>query len=74
MNLKQIPGILKDSLSGIFSGLRMFIQQCRRVLMVATKPDKEEFKLSSKITGIGLVVIGIIGFVLFMIFQLTGMS
>ncbi|MEM7826733.1 MAG: protein translocase SEC61 complex subunit gamma [Candidatus Aenigmatarchaeota archaeon] len=47
-----------------------FIHQCKRVLMVATKPDKEEFKLSSKITAVGIIVIGIIGFIIFMIFQL----
>lgn len=54
------------------SGMGLFFQQCRRVLLVSSKPDKEEFKLSSKITGIGIVIIGIIGFVIFMIFQLLG--
>ncbi len=45
-----------------------FIRQCRRVLMVATKPDLEEFKTSVKITGLGFLVIGIIGFIISMIF------
>lgn len=74
MNLKDIPVAVKDGLGHVATRLRMFAQQCKRVLMVASKPDMEEFKLSSKITGIGLIVIGIIGFVLFMIFQVIGLN
>lgn len=42
----------------------------RRVLLVANKPDKAEFKQSAKITGLGFLVIGIIGFIIFIIVQL----
>jgi protein transport protein SEC61 subunit gamma-like protein len=63
-----------ETIKGMLNGLKLFIQQCRRVLMVATKPDKEEFKLSSKITGIGLIIIGFIGFMIFMIFQVLGIQ
>lgn len=41
----------------------------RRVLLVASKPDKTEFKQSAKITGLGIVIIGIIGFVIFLAVQ-----
>lgn len=54
------------------SKLSDFISQIRRVLLVSNKPDKEEFKLSIKITGIGIVIIGIIGFLIFIIAQLFG--
>jgi len=40
--------------------------------MVSSKPDLEEFKQSVKITGIGMLIIGIIGFVIFLIAQLLG--
>jgi len=63
---------IKALIQKIYQGLRLFIQQCRRVLLVSTKPNKEEFKLSSKITGIGFIVIGLIGFVIFLIFQFLG--
>ncbi len=43
----------------------------RRVLLVANKPDKSEFKQSAKITGLGFLVIGIIGFIIFIIVQLV---
>ncbi len=39
---------------------------------MASKPDKEEFEQASKITGIGIAVIGSVGFVIFMLFHLIG--
>lgn len=53
-------------------GLRNLIERMRRVLLVSTKPDKEEFRQSVKITGIGIIIIGMIGFIIFMIIQLLG--
>ena len=52
--------------------IRNFIERIRRVLLVSTKPDKEEFKQSVKITGLGILFIGIIGFVVFLIIQFVG--
>jgi len=54
-------------------GLKKGIAKIKRVLLISSKPDKEEFKLSAKITGLGFLVIGIIGFIIFMIFQLLMM-
>ena len=50
--------------------IRNTVERMRRVLLVANKPDKAEFKQSAKITGLGFLVIGIIGFVIFIIVQL----
>ena len=61
-------------LTGIVQGMRSFFQKCRRVLLVSSKPDKEEFKLSAKITGIGMIIIGLIGFALFMLFKLLNIG
>lgn len=47
-----------------------FIRQCRRVLQVSKKPDKEEFLNVAKITGIGIIIIGAIGFVISLIAQI----
>ncbi|MBI4896229.1 MAG: protein translocase SEC61 complex subunit gamma [Candidatus Aenigmarchaeota archaeon] len=52
--------------------VKKFVEQIRRVLLVAHKPDKDEFRQSAKITGLGFAVIGVIGFVIFMIVQLIG--
>ncbi|MFA4819524.1 MAG: protein translocase SEC61 complex subunit gamma [Candidatus Aenigmatarchaeota archaeon] len=53
-------------------GLRSLIERMRRILLVSSKPDKNEYKQTVKITGLGFVVIGIIGFVIFIIVQLIG--
>lgn len=50
-----------------------FLKSCKRVLKVATKPSKEEFFKTSKVTGLGILLIGAIGFVIFLIFQVGGM-
>jgi protein translocase SEC61 complex gamma subunit len=42
------------------------VENWKRVLQVARKPDKFEFTSTSKICAIGLVLIGVIGFVIFM--------
>ncbi|MGB9937650.1 MAG: protein translocase SEC61 complex subunit gamma [Methanobacterium sp.] len=49
-----------------------FIRQCRRVLHVSKKPDREEFQNLAKITGIGIIIIGAIGFAISLIAQLVG--
>lgn len=52
--------------------IRGLIERMRRILLVSSKPDKSEYRQTVKITGLGFVVIGIIGFVIFMIVQLIG--
>ncbi|MFH1770268.1 MAG: protein translocase SEC61 complex subunit gamma [archaeon] len=47
-----------------------YISHCWRVLMITKKPDKEEYKTIVKASGLGIAVIGIIGFVLQLINQL----
>jgi protein transport protein SEC61 subunit gamma-like protein len=39
---------------------------------VSKKPDREEFQNVAKITGLGIILIGVIGFVISLIAQLTG--
>jgi protein transport protein SEC61 subunit gamma-like protein len=38
-----------------------------RVLKMARKPDKEEFTKVIQITGIGIILIGALGFVIFLV-------
>ena len=40
----------------------------RRVISVARKPDKEEFSKAVKITGSGILFVGMIGFVIFLLY------
>lgn len=52
--------------------LKETFRNYRRVLQVARKPGKDEFMNSSKISALGIALIGFIGFVIFIAFILTG--
>ena len=51
--------------------LKRFLKECGRVLKVTKKPTKEEFKTIVKISGLGIAVIGVIGFILHMAYYLV---
>ena len=40
-----------------------------RVLKMARKPNREEFTKTLQITGVGLVIIGAMGFLIFLIWE-----
>ncbi|MBU0471705.1 MAG: protein translocase SEC61 complex subunit gamma [Nanoarchaeota archaeon] len=47
-----------------FSKVKSYISHCWRVLLVTKKPDKIEYKTIVKASGLGIAVIGLIGFLL----------
>ena len=47
--------------------LKSFIGECLRVLKVTKKPDSIEFKTIVKVSGLGILIIGLIGFVVQML-------
>jgi protein transport protein SEC61 subunit gamma-like protein len=46
---------------------KTFFFQCRRVWMSMKKPTRKEFETISKVSAIGILVIGILGFLVSMI-------
>ena len=60
--------VVKPSL---LSKMKKFGKESLRVLKVTKKPDSVEFKTIVKVTGIGILVIGAIGFVIHLIVQLA---
>jgi len=48
------------------------LREYRRVLQIARKPTKDEFVSSGKICTIGISIIGLIGFAIFIVFVLLG--
>ncbi len=44
--------------------MRKFLQNCRRTLQIAKKPDKSEYLQVAKITGLGILLVGFVGFVI----------
>ena len=49
---------------------KSFLVECRRVWQVTKKPTKEELKVIVKVTGIGILIIGFVGFLINMMWQL----
>ena len=47
--------------------IKSFISECIRVLKVTKKPDAVEFKTIVKVSGLGILIIGLLGFVVQML-------
>ncbi len=45
-------------------GLRELIESWRKIIMLASKPDKEELLLSIKIIFLGFTIVGVISFII----------
>ncbi len=59
----------------MFEKLSKFIQQSRYVLKLARKPTREEFVRTAKITGLGILILGLIGYVFQFVYTwLTGLG
>ena len=50
-----------------------FVKDSKRVLKVARKPDRQEYLELAKVTSIGVVIIGVIGFVIVLLGSLIGL-
>ncbi len=50
--------------------LKRKLREYRRVLRITKKPTSKEFKMIVKVTGLGIVAIGAIGFVIWLVLTL----
>lgn len=57
---------IKEYVLGKKQGLVDRIKETKRVLKITEKPDREEFSMSAKVTGAGMVIIGAIGFLFYL--------
>jgi len=60
----------KPKRPSIFDKLKNKLGGYKRVVDVARKPTREDFISSAKITGSGIALIGVIGFVIFLAYFL----
>ena len=51
---------------------RDFIARSIRVMRVSYRPTQQEFNMTAKITGLGMVLIGVIGFLITVVFSFIG--
>ncbi len=54
----------------VFGKLRSFYFECVRVLKITKKPSSFEFKTIVKVSGLGILIIGLLGFFIQMLRQL----
>ena len=51
-----------------------FFMDSKRIFRVSRKPSKEEYKRMALIIGLGIIIIGIIGFLIQLFFELVGLG
>ncbi len=51
-------------------GIKEFLDSTRRILVISKKPEGAEYAQMAKVTGLGIIIIGLIGFVILLIFAL----
>jgi protein transport protein SEC61 subunit gamma and related proteins len=58
------------NLSSLWMRFKGFVNESIRVLKVTRKPSKLEFQTIVKVSGLGMLIIGFLGFVITMVKQL----
>tara|TARA_Y100000294_G_scaffold166746_1_gene175341 strand:- start:487 stop:675 length:189 start_codon:yes stop_codon:yes gene_type:complete len=46
---------------------KRFLVECKRVLIVTKKPSGQEFSTIMKVSGLGMILIGLIGFLVMIV-------
>jgi len=60
---------MEEEKQSFWKRMKNFGKECRRVLKVTKKPTMQEFKIVVTVTGIGILLIGFIGFIITMVKQ-----
>ncbi|HIH15144.1 MAG TPA: protein translocase SEC61 complex subunit gamma [Nanoarchaeota archaeon] len=55
---------MNQKLSEYWVKFKSFVKECKRVLQITKKPSKIEYKTLVKVTGIGILIIGALGFII----------
>ncbi len=58
----------------IKSLISSFIEDSKRIFIVSKKPTWEEYKRMALIVAIGIIAIGVVGYIIYLIFALTGVG
>lgn len=67
----ELTGVIMElSPKDIKNDAKDKLKEYNRVLKISDKPDREEFEMSAKVTGAGMVIIGLIGFLFYLVSSL----
>jgi protein transport protein SEC61 subunit gamma-like protein len=50
--------------------MKYFLHECMRVLKITKKPTNDEFKTIIRASSLGLTIIGLVGFIVFLLKQI----
>jgi protein transport protein SEC61 subunit gamma-like protein len=54
----------------LINSLKSFVEKCKRVWMIMKKPTRQEFLQVAKVSAVGILIIGILGFVISIIMNI----
>ncbi len=60
---------IKEKLVNAKRTVKGKLREYMRVLKIAEKPGRDEYEMSLKITGLGILIIGLVGFTFFFVAQ-----
>lgn len=73
VNIPKFGFRLKMPAGGFPAWIKGKLSEYKRVYSITKKPDKAEFTAIVKASGLGILIIGIVGFIIAMIVQLLEM-
>ncbi|MFH0906177.1 MAG: protein translocase SEC61 complex subunit gamma [archaeon] len=47
----------------VLKKIKNFFESSRRIIQISKKPSKKEYWVMAKVVGIGMILIGVIGFI-----------
>lgn len=50
--------------------IKEFFESAKRIILIAKKPGKKEYLAMAKVVGLGMIIIGIIGFIVRLLMNL----
>ncbi len=70
----QVSVVSRKSRSELSKRISEEIESWRRTVRLARKPTKDEFLMVAKVTGLGIVIIGLIAYIIKIIIYFLGGS
>ncbi len=61
---------MKFSVKELGGKLKSFVAKCKRVWLILKKPTKKEFIMVAKISAIGILIFGLLGFLVSIIMKI----
>lgn len=59
---------------GLKESIAKFMEDSKRIFIVSKKPTMEEYKRMALVVALGIALIGVIGYIIMLIFSITGIG